>query len=108
MLTYLAFAAFLYVASYFIYVNLSHGLGHKAEYLQLRRFFPCALLAVLPMYLANLSLTAPPYLASFCVGLAWILTYPLLYFLTYRKNSSDFDFIWTPYSASTLSAGLCR
>lgn len=92
MYPYFAFAAFLYLFSYLIYVNLSHGLGHKAEYLQLRRFLPCAALAVLPMYLAQLPLNSYPYMISLFVGFAWIITYPLLYFLTYHKNSSDFGF----------------
>lgn len=92
MYPYLAFAAFLYLFSYLIYVNLSHGLGHKAEYLQLRRFFPCAVLAVLPMYLTQLPLNSYPYMTSLFVGFSWIITFPLLYFLTYHKNSSDFGF----------------
>ena len=82
----------LYVLPYFFYVSVSHGLGHKAEYLQLRRFIPCAILAVLPVALANVPLTSPMFLTSFITGIAWIITYPFLYFITYRKNSSDFGF----------------
>ena len=86
---YLIFTIALYIFSYAFYVNCSHGLGHKAEYLQLRRFIPCAILAVLPMYLANESLLSPQYLLSFLVGVSWITAYPLLYYLTYHKISSD-------------------
>ncbi len=82
----------LYVLPYLFYVSVSHGLGHKAEYLQLRRFIPCAILAVLPVALANIPLTSPMFLTSFITGIAWIITYPFLYFITYRKNSSDFGF----------------
>lgn len=82
----------LYIASYAFYITFSHGLGHKAEYLQLRRFIPCAILAVLPMYLVNESLLSPQYLLSFLVGVSWITAYPLLYYLTYHKISSDFGF----------------
>ena len=82
----------LYIASYAFYVTFSHGLGHKAEYLQLRRFIPCAILAVLPLYLANESLLSPQYLLSFLVGVSWITAYPLFYYLTYHKISSDFGF----------------
>ena len=89
---YLILMVALYVLPYIYYVSVSHGLGHKAEYLQLRRFLPCAILAVLPVALANVSLTSPLFLTSFITGLAWIITYPLFYFLTYRKNSSDFGF----------------
>lgn len=92
MNTYLIFAAILYIIAYFYYINISHGLGHKAQYLQLRRFLPCAVLAVLPMYLINASLTSSFYLVDFFIGWLWIVTYPLFYYLTYHKSSSDFGF----------------
>ena len=82
----------LYILSYLFYVKISRGLGHKAEYLQLRRFFPCAVLAVLPCYLAQLPLMSPQFLVSLFVGIMWIVTYPLFYYITYHKNSTDFGF----------------
>lgn len=92
MSTYLIFSAFLYILSYTLYINLSHGLGHKAEYLQLRRFLPCAILAVLPLYLSNTSILSKQYLISIIVGSFWILTYPYLFYVTNKKISSDFGF----------------
>ena len=92
MFNYLIFSAFIYILSYTLYLKLSHGLGHKAEYLQLRRFFPCAILAVLPMYLSHTSITSIQYLISFTVGIFWIITYPYLYYITNKKSSSDFGF----------------
>lgn len=89
---YLFFSITLYFLAYLSYLKLSHGLGHKAEYLQLRRFIPCAILAVLPIYLSQTSLTHPSYLISMLTGIAWIITYPALYFITYHKISSDFGF----------------
>lgn len=89
---YLILIVALYVLPYIYYVSVSHGLGHKAEYLQLRRFLPCSILAVLPVALANVSLTSPLFLTSFITGLAWITIYPLFYYLTYHKTSSDFGF----------------
>lgn len=91
-LSYLLFGIFLYLASYIFYVKISRGLGHKAEYLQLRRFLPCAVLAVLPCYLAQIPLTSPQFITSFIVGISWIITYPLFYYITYHKNSTDFGF----------------
>ena len=91
-LSYLLFGIFLYLASYIFYVKISRGLGHKAEYLQLRRFLPCAILAVLPCYLAQIPLTSPQFITSFIVGISWIITYPLFYYITYHKNSTDFGF----------------
>lgn len=82
----------LYVTSYLFYRVVSHGLGHKAEYLQLRRFIPCAILAILPAALVQLPLQSTWFLSSVIVGASWVVTYPLLYFLTNRKVSNDFGF----------------
>ena len=92
MTNYLITILSIYMLSYIFYISVSHGLGRKAEYLQLRRFIPCAILAILPIALANISLLSPLFISSFITGLFWIITYPLLYFFTYRKNSSDFGF----------------
>ncbi len=89
---YIILGIILYIGCFVYYLKVSHGLGHKAEYLQLRRFFPCAVLAVLPIYLAELPLTAPQFITTFLTGLLWIITYPLFYYLTYKKISSDFGF----------------
>lgn len=92
MFDYLLLTVLLYIISYLYYLNVSHGLGHKAEFLQLRRFLPCAILAILPSALAQIQLTNNLLITSLIVGLAWIITYPLLYWLTYHKNSTDFGF----------------
>ena len=92
MNTYFISIIFIYIFSYIIYLLLSKGLGHKAQYLQLRRFLPCAVLAILPMYLINAPLTSSFYLVDFFIGWMWIITYPLFYYLTYYKSSSDFGF----------------
>lgn len=83
---------FIYVLSYLLYLTFSKGLGNKAIYLQLRRFLPCALLAILPAYLFNASLASPQYVLSTVVGFSWMFAYPFVYFLTYRKTSPDFGF----------------
>ena len=92
MNTYFISIILLYIFSYTMYLLLSKGLGHKAQYLQLRRFLPCAVLAILPMYLINAPLTSSFYLVDFFIGWMWIITYPLFYYLTYYKSSSDFGF----------------
>lgn len=92
MFNYLIFTVFIYILSYALYIKLSHGLGHKAEYLQLRRFIPCAILAVLPLYLSSLQLTEPFFIISCIVGFSWIIVYPLLYYLTFNNVSPDFSF----------------
>ena len=92
MFKYLLLTALLYFISYLYYVKVSHGLGHKAEFLQLRRFLPCAILAILPAAITQIQLTNNLLLMSMSVGISWIVTYPLLYWATYHKNSTDFGF----------------
>lgn len=92
MYTYLTISLLIYLLSYSFYRFVSHGLGHKAEYLQMRRFIPCALLATLPCYIAGIDLLSFQTIISLITGLFWIITYPLLYFFTYYKTSTDFGF----------------
>ena len=90
--TYLITALVLYLFSYIYYLKISHGLGNKATYLQMRRFVPCAILAVLPAALASLPLSSPLFLIPAVIAILWILTYPTLYFISNHKVSSDFEF----------------
>lgn len=84
--------AVLYVSSYFFYIFVSQGLDCKDKRLQLRRFVPCAVLAILPAASAGLPLTGPLFLPALLTGLSWIVTYLLLYYITNRKVSRDFGF----------------
>lgn len=90
--TYLITALILYLFSYIYYLKISHGLGNKATYLQMRRFVPCAILAVLPTALAQLPLSSPLFFIPAIIAVLWILTYPTLYFISNHKVSSDFEF----------------
>ncbi|WP_293556898.1 phosphoethanolamine transferase [Phascolarctobacterium sp.] len=90
--TYLITALVLYLFSYIYYLKISHGLGNKATYLQMRRFVPCAILAVLPAALASLPLFSPLFIIPAVIAVLWILTYPTLYFISNHKVSSDFEF----------------
>ena len=90
--TYLITALVLYLFSYIYYLKISHGLGNKATYLQMRRFVPCAILAVLPAALASLPLSSPLFVIPVVIAVLWILTYPTLYFISNHKVSSDFEF----------------
>ena len=90
--TYIITAVVFYLFSYIYYLKISHGLGNKATYLQLRRFIPCAILAVLPAALAGLPLTSPLFVIPTIIAVLWIFTYPTLYFISNHKVSSDFEF----------------
>lgn len=90
--TYIITAVVFYLFSYIYYLKISHGLGNKATYLQLRRFIPCAILSVLPAALAGLPLTSPLFVIPTIIAILWIVTYPTLYFNSNHKVSSDFEF----------------
>lgn len=89
---YIITAVIFYLFSYIYYLKISHGLGNKATYLQLRRFIPCAILSVLPAALAGLPLTSPLFVIPTIIAILWIVTYPTLYFISNHKVSSDFEF----------------
>lgn len=89
---YVLLACFFYFVSYFYYLKISHGLGNKATYLQLRRFIPCAILSVLPAASADISLLDPLFIIPAIVCWLWIFTYPTLYYISNHKVSSDFEF----------------
>lgn len=90
--TYIITAVIFYLFSYIYYLKISHGLGNKATYLQLRRFIPCAILSMLPAALAGLPLTSPLFVIPTIIAILWIVTYPTLYFISNHKVSSDFEF----------------
>lgn len=88
----LLLGAILYIFPYLFYLRVSHGLGHKAEYLQLRRFLPCAALPAIALYCSGLPVSSPLFITSLINGVLWIITYPLFYYITNHKVSSDFGF----------------
>lgn len=90
--TYIITAVIFYLFSYIYYLKISHGLGNKATYLQMRRFIPCAIIAVLPAALADMPLASPLFLIPTIIAILWIVTYPTLYFISNHKVSSDFEF----------------
>ncbi len=89
---YIYVTVIFYVASYLYYLKISHGLGNKATYLQMRRFVPCAILAVLPAAVSQLPLSSPLFVIPAIICWLWIITYPTLYYISNHKVSSDFEF----------------
>lgn len=82
----------LYIAIFLFYAKISKGLGNKAFYLQMRRFLPCILAVTLPPYLADVSILSSAFAAPILVGIAWIVTYPTLYFMTYKNSAVSFSY----------------
>jgi len=105
---YLFSVLLLYLLTFGYYNLVSNGLGNKPFYLQMRRFIPCALVALLPMYLAGCTLFSKFFLSHIIVGLSWIITYPTFYWLTYHSTvpffSNHFDIAFGLYGIASLTA----
>lgn len=89
---YILTSLLFYLFSYISYLKLSHGLGKKATYLQMRRYIPCSILAILPIAITKFPIESPIFIIPSIIAFLWILTYPSLYFFTNHKVSSDFEF----------------
>jgi heptose-I-phosphate ethanolaminephosphotransferase len=98
----------IYLVNYLYYLFISKELGKKAIYLQMRRYIPCAILVVLPSYLANENLFSLPYLAILIPGMFWAFTFPTLYSLTHKKTAMTYgwhlDFVFGMYLVALLSS----
>lgn len=105
---YIITAIIAYIFVYFYYLIISHGLGNKATYLQMRRFVPCAILSVLPAAITGMHLTSPLFFIPTIIAILWVITYPTLYFISNHKVSSDFEFhfesVFGLYFISWISA----
>lgn len=82
----------LYTLIFIFYSNISKGLGNKAFYLQMRRFFPCILAVTFPPILVDNTIISQDFIAPLLVGFSWIITYPTLYFLTNKTRSVSFSY----------------
>lgn len=84
-------ALLLWGVGYGIYMTCNHGIAKNARGQQFRRYLCAALIAALPMAVAKITLFQPIMLMNAFVSLTWVVTYPLLYHLTNRKVSPDYD-----------------
>lgn len=89
---YIITSIILYIFAYAFYLITSKGPGNKAIFLQMRRYIPCPLLAILPLALIQQSVYSPIFIILLSIALLWTTTYPTLYYLSNHKVSSDFEF----------------
>lgn len=73
-----------------IYYGCNTGMSRSARGQQTRRFAFSSLIAWLPFAIVGISFSIPMLLAAVS-GVAWALTYPLLYHLTNRSKSPDYE-----------------
>ena len=93
MTTLLSIAQLLILAlfSYTCYLLFNHGVAHNAKGQQARRFLLAALCAHIPLMSMQASPLQPVFLLALLVAVAWMVSYPLIYHLTFRKSSPDYD-----------------
>ena len=106
-------AAVLYAISLSIYLGCNQGMARNARGQQSRRLLFATLLAISPiafyilttqpLNLSTSQLLNPSLLLSFFVALSWMVTYPLLYHLTNRRTSPDYEnYMDTAFGLYTL------
>ncbi len=81
----------LFAISMLIYRCCNNGLSYKAKHQQTTRFLVGSALAMLPISLYGLDALSGQFLLALIVSAAWMITYPLLYHITNRKSSPDYD-----------------
>ncbi len=92
-LIYLLAAVVLTLLSLALFRSVNHGLSSNSMHQQTTRFGVGSLIAVAPLALTGQLPPAtawPLWLAAFTAA-AWAVTYPLLYHLTHRAVSADYD-----------------
>lgn len=82
----------LHAIIYGLYMKTSAGLANKTIYLQLRRYIPCALTMTFALYLWHTAAFPVQILAGhILVFSAWLLVYPLTYWMAFSKNTTFID-----------------
>lgn len=84
-------AVAIYLVAALIYLKCNKGMARNARGQQLRRLLITTIIAVLPMGLSGQSLCRPDLLAALAIGALWMITYPLLFHLTHRSTSPDYE-----------------
>lgn len=104
----LMYSIALYILLFLFYYLTSNGLGNKPFYLQLRRFLPMSLLFVFTTSIIARFVERSFFFSFSMVSLSWMLTYPILYKITFNKTvpffSHHFDIVFACYSLIGLTS----
>lgn len=73
-----------------IYYGCNAGMSHSARGQQTRRFALSSLMVWIPLAIIGIRPNLPVGMAA-ATGVAWAATYPLLYHLTNRRKSPDYE-----------------
>lgn len=81
----------LYAIASTIYLRCNKGMARNARGQQLRRLLIAAVVATIPIAFGGMGLPTAEVLLPMAIGASWMVTYPLLYHLTYRRSSPDYE-----------------
>ena len=84
MIPFFAVLLLLAVSGCAVYFGCNRGMASKARGQQVRRFLIASVVGALPAGVGA-------HLLPLIVALAWMLTFPLLYHLTHRRSSPDYE-----------------
>lgn len=99
------------------YRGVSVGLSSSSKHQQLTRVSVGALIAMVPWFIAGALPTGAPVITAAAVSLLWSVTYPLLYHISNKRRSSEYDnqmdivlgmYAFGFLSALLLGLGSCR
>lgn len=88
---YIAMAIILWLAGHSIYMSCNHGIPRNARGQQFRRYLFASILAVLPSAISGINVIQPQMLIALGTAFVWMISYPLMYHLTNRKSSPEYD-----------------
>lgn len=91
VLTYFVEALLIFILGCTVYLKCNQGMARNARGQQTRRFLITTLLSILPLAVTGTSLLQPRMLLGLGLGVLWMVTYPLLFHLTNRKTSPDYE-----------------
>jgi heptose-I-phosphate ethanolaminephosphotransferase len=89
--TYLLSVVVLTLFTTGIYLATNHGIRKKAYRQRFVRYLVAYLLSLLPMAITGTQITSGALGISIAIAALWAWTYSLLYHLTNRKSSPDYD-----------------
>lgn len=81
----------LWGISFIIYVTCNKGLPRNCIRQQFRRYLIAAIIAAVPAAITRTSLLQPAAIIATGTAFLWIITYPLLFHITKRKSSTEYD-----------------
>lgn len=91
-----------------IYRTVNKGLSSSSKHQQLTRISLASVIAMLPWLVAGIIPSGIPVIVTAVVSLLWSITYPLLYNITNRHRSSEYDnqmdIVFGLYSFGFISA----